>query len=401
MKKVKIAIVVALTLSLNAFSQENVDVARQIAELKAEFQNKINALTAKLEAQEEKIDKKISESPTDGVKIAFSKGIERLKFKNDIRLRFERRHRYDDGRRDERDRFRYRLRIGAEYKASDDLMFGVRLASGGGGETSTNESANLDKDGIYIDKAYVKYTGLKNSTAIAGKMGNPFNKNKMIFDTDYTPEGIAYVYKQGIFKATAGAFIFGSEDSHYGNDDPNSENEVMYGLQLQIKAMKNLKLGASYYHFNNEVEHASGGNQIGVDMHIAELYADLKVNDNFSLYAKGIQNMALSGSEGSQDSRVDPNDKNDLGYEAGLKFKKGKFKGGYTYRHLESDACWNALNDSDFGDNRKGHIITLAYKVNNNFSIGLTQFFTDEIDTAAGNDERDEQLTQIDAKFKF
>lgn len=105
----------------------------------------------------------------------------------------------------QRNRERYRLRIGLRGTLTDDWFFGLRL------ETSTNpRSTNVtfgddtatgpgpfakNSDGINVGQAYVGYKGFKDITLTAGKMPNPFVTTLMVWDADINPEGVAEQWK--------------------------------------------------------------------------------------------------------------------------------------------------------------------------------------------------------------
>ncbi len=105
----------------------------------------------------------------------------------------------------QRNRARYRLRIGLRGTLVDDWFFGVRL------ETSTNpRSTNVtfgddtstgpgpfakNSDSIGVGQAYVGYKGIRDLTLTAGKMANPFITSSMVWDGDINPEGLAEQWK--------------------------------------------------------------------------------------------------------------------------------------------------------------------------------------------------------------
>lgn len=104
----------------------------------------------------------------------------------------------------QRDRARYRLRIGLRGTLVDDWFFGIRL------ETSTNpRSTNItfgddsqvngpfskDSDRISVGQAYFGYKGVRDLTLTAGKMANPFITSSMVWDPDINPEGLAEQWK--------------------------------------------------------------------------------------------------------------------------------------------------------------------------------------------------------------
>ena len=104
----------------------------------------------------------------------------------------------------ERERERYRLRLGLRGVLADDWFFGVRL------ETSTNpRSTNVtfgddsgvngpyskDSDRISVGQAYVGYRGFKDITLTAGRMPQPLVTTLMTWDADINPEGLAEQWK--------------------------------------------------------------------------------------------------------------------------------------------------------------------------------------------------------------
>jgi hypothetical protein len=117
----------------------------------------------------------------------------------------------------ERERERYRLRLGLRGTLMDDWFFGVRLmtsnnersgnvtfgddtassTSGGGGPFERNS------DLITVDQAYAGYKGFPDFTFTGGKMPNPLVNTRMVWDPDITPEGFAEQWKH--------TFVFGAE----------------------------------------------------------------------------------------------------------------------------------------------------------------------------------------------
>src|SRR6516164_8184019 len=117
----------------------------------------------------------------------------------------------------ERERERYRIRLGLRGTLLDDWFFGVRL------ETSNNErSTNVtfgddtasstpggggpfekNSDTVYIGQAYGGYKGFPGVTLTAGRMPNPIVTTRMVWDPDINPEGLAEQWKH--------TFVFGAE----------------------------------------------------------------------------------------------------------------------------------------------------------------------------------------------
>jgi hypothetical protein len=117
----------------------------------------------------------------------------------------------------ERERERYRLRLGVRGTLLDDWFFGLRLETsnnarstnvtfgddtasstpGGGGPFEKNS------DTVYIGQAYGGYKGFPGVTLTAGRMPNPMVNTRMVWDPDINPEGLAEQWKH--------TFVFGAE----------------------------------------------------------------------------------------------------------------------------------------------------------------------------------------------
>jgi hypothetical protein len=117
----------------------------------------------------------------------------------------------------ERERERYRLRLGLRGTLMDDWFFGVRLETnnnarstnvtfgddtasstpGGGGPFEKNS------DTIYVGQAYGGYKGFPDFTFTGGRMPNPLVTTRMVWDPDINPEGLAEQWKH--------TFVFGAE----------------------------------------------------------------------------------------------------------------------------------------------------------------------------------------------
>jgi len=143
-----------------------------------------------------------------------------------------------------RDRFRYRLRAGLTATLNDHFEAGFRLTSSeaqgtfGGDPISGNTTFqdNGSKKFVYIDLAYGKWTPLTNAhyflSTTVGKMENPFVVSDMVFDADYTPEGLAlqggYIFNDAhSVKVNGGLFIL----DEINQGALNSDDPMMWGLQ--------------------------------------------------------------------------------------------------------------------------------------------------------------------------
>jgi hypothetical protein len=148
--------------------------------------------------------------------------ITELELYGDLRLRYE----YRGGRLpgddplhpndwQERERERYRLRIGLRGTVLDDWFFGLRLETSAsarstnvtfGDDASTSSAGGggpfaKGSDGVFVGQAYGGYKGFPGFTFTGGRMPNPFVNTRMVWDDDINPEGLAEQWKH--------TFLFG------------------------------------------------------------------------------------------------------------------------------------------------------------------------------------------------
>src|SRR5204862_6836635 len=104
----------------------------------------------------------------------------------------------------QRNRFRYRLRLGLRGTLADDWFFGLRLETSTnprstnvtiGDDSSVNGPFSKDTDRINVGQAYLGYRGIRDLTLTAGRMPNPFVTTSMTWDADINPEGLAEQWK--------------------------------------------------------------------------------------------------------------------------------------------------------------------------------------------------------------
>jgi hypothetical protein len=191
---------------------------------------------------------------TAAEKWKLSTPITELELYGDARFRYEIRN-GENGSDDaiQRNRERYRLRLGLRGTLTDDWFFGVRL------ETSQNaRSSNVTfaddtsssspggggpfakgSDGINVGQAYLGYKGFPDVTLIAGKMPNPLITTLMVWDGDINPEGLAEQWKHTFTVALGGGEA--EEPPSYSKDGtvlPASRGKTE-GAKLKIDLFAN------------------------------------------------------------------------------------------------------------------------------------------------------------------
>jgi hypothetical protein len=187
------------------------------------------------------VEKEVPVEKTAADKWKLSTPITEIELFGDVRLRYA----YQGGQTDddsplgphvngtaghddwqERERERYRIRLGVRGTLLDDWLFGIRL------ETSTSSrSTNVTfgddngggtgpfakvSDSINVGQAYLGYKGFKDVTLTGGRMPNPLVNTAMVWDPDINPEGLAEQWKH--------TFSFGEtggEAPSYSKDGKN------------------------------------------------------------------------------------------------------------------------------------------------------------------------------------
>src|SRR5947209_16612860 len=167
------------------------------------------------EAEEVRAELTKQVSETSGGKWKLSTPVTEIELYGDVRLRYA----YQGGQTDdnspvarpangvaghddwqERDRWRYRLRLGLRGTLADDWFFGIRLETNTnprstnvtfGDDSGVNGPFSKDSDRISVGQAYLAYKGFRDVTLTAGRMPNPLANTPMTWDPDINPEGLS------------------------------------------------------------------------------------------------------------------------------------------------------------------------------------------------------------------
>src|SRR6266480_6353589 len=105
----------------------------------------------------------------------------------------------------EKERERYRLRLGLRGTVLDDWFFGLRLETSssarstnvtmGGDAGNGNGPFNKGDDGIAVGQAYFGYKGFPGTTLTGGRFANPFVTTSLVWDDDINVEGLTEQWK--------------------------------------------------------------------------------------------------------------------------------------------------------------------------------------------------------------
>ncbi len=153
----------------------------------------------------------------------------------------------------DRNRMRYRMRVGVTATMLDDMEVGIRFTSGENKSTGNNGmgdpisgndtmTGNGSKKPLWIDLAYAKWNAINrpdwSMTWIGGKMENPFQVSEIMIDPDYTPEGIGFQLGYNVAEGQALKFnggLFSIAELGSGAAS-GSKDSYLYGAQLRWDA---------------------------------------------------------------------------------------------------------------------------------------------------------------------
>jgi hypothetical protein len=357
-----------------------------------------------------------------------SKWVDRLTLSGDFRLRHES---FMNNPQPDRHRQRFRLRLASEYRIGDFLV-GVRLASGTGEQVSTNQSFDnlFTQKQIWIDRAYLQWSGLSWLTLTGGRMANPFftiYTTDAVWDDDLNPEGFAENLN---FKPSDQINLFANIAQFVLDEDSTDNNDQwLFGEQAgaQVSLTKDTKatLAAAFYGFRNiqrgDVGQASGaGSGLGVvqdgnsrvsaNGQVRSAFRVLDITAELAMKMADLP-VAIQGDyvQNLSAAAVGPKtSKEGNGYQFGLKVGKASdantWELAYYYKLLETDAVFADLADSDFGNggtNRKGHIFWGAYNLTSALQFKTKMFRTHTENEQLPPGNKDITRLQVDLVMKF
>ena len=96
---------------------------------------------------------------------------------------------------DDRNRWRFRLRIGADIQLGDQFFAGVTLATGQAADSNNQTfTEGYDNYNIYIDKAFAGWAPNDWFTIVLGKQANPLYTTQLVWDPNVTPQGASETF---------------------------------------------------------------------------------------------------------------------------------------------------------------------------------------------------------------
>lgn len=336
-----------------------------------------------------------------------------------IRLSGDFRYRYEEidiAARDVRSRHRLRARAGFVAQLPNAVEVGLRIAAGNeappSGNTTLGSGGSSKK--LFLDQAYATWKPFDGAYLSGGKMKNNFYRPQgsgLLWDSDYTPEGIALGWSgNGVFLNAAAIGL---------ESDSNRANHTFYygvqsGFTVGLGEGLALTAGAGYLDIPVQGETVFFGDSddfygntfnCGEDDRCTynnnfeelELFSDLTwrgLAQPLAVYAHYVQNLDA--------------DEHDTGWLVGTRLGKadsaGSWDFGYQYERVEADAVLGLLRDSNVaggGTDIRGHKLFGTYAVDKQWHMGLTIFVDNESGENAFGAGRDFDRVVLDTLFKY
>jgi len=213
-------------------------------------------------ATEEEKEQKAKTASAATLKVP--EALKSMELYGDLRLRYENRiarAASDAATSEERQRWRYALRVGLRGDVSEDFFYGIRLDTGTYGRSawvtmaddnnnngSKSGQSNKTSDAVAVGLAFIGWKPADWMQVIAGRQTNPLFTSSMVWDPDITPEGLSekFVYKlndNATLFATAGQFLYAQIGKRTGAwtgaslNSPNpdlgsSQSAMLYATEL-------------------------------------------------------------------------------------------------------------------------------------------------------------------------
>ncbi|MBT8078010.1 MAG: putative porin [Gammaproteobacteria bacterium] len=400
-----------LRAQLAAVSQRLEELAAENAALKNVQAENANAVAA--------VQNRVADVGIPAAKAA--SWTDRIRMDGDFRYRYETIDVEDSSMR-RRNRIRARANMKADL--ADNVQVGFGLATGGDDPVSTNQTlgAGGSSKGVRLNLAYMDWEPVDGLHLIAGKYKNPIysaGKQPLLFDSDWTPEGLAFTYERDWFFAN-GIASFLESDTRRSNDT--------FGWGLQVGARgevggAKLTGGLAYYSLDTQGKATTFGDPTDPGDFFGNTAVESGGLPCGSTAGEGcvyLYDYLLTQAFAEASFKIgewptvvfadyvtnnDPSDNDTawtLGARMGQTKDRGQYQFSYYYAEKEADAMLGIVTDSDFaggGTDNTGHFLQINVGINKSWTIGA-QYFINERDVASGT-KSDYNRLMLDTQWKW
>lgn len=369
------------------------------------------------EAEELRVDLQKDFAESSAGKLNISSNLKELKISGDARVRYEYRageagvaaaavppiSAVNVGDTQERDRFRYRFRLGLTGKFSEGWFFGTRLETSTGnrstnvtlGDTGGSGPFNKSAGGIFVGQMYIGRTvsgDLGDLTVTGGRFANPLTTTSMVWDGDINIDGLAEQWSYTTDRVTYMANLMqavyddGNSENPFGNGTQNDEVYLLAfqaGGKIKLGGNYTLSVMPTYYEYGNARGDNPGAlttaNTTPVGLRIIEIPIEFgfklggipaKVWLDYAVNLDADERADFFGnSAGGEDTAYQ------IGFSLGQTKAKGDWEAKVFYQSVDAMALDNNLVDSDLFDSRtnmEGVVVSGSYVFANGVTGTLT-----------------------------
>jgi len=334
-------------------------------------------------------------------------------------------------------RTRLRARLGINANISDTVSAGIALATGSSSNvnnttipsapTSTNQTMgqNFNKEGVYVDRAFIKYTPASWLSVSGGRIRNPYFSTDLVWADDLNFEGFALALTPRLDPLPNVFFTAGWFPLAFGVPNQSVDRSLVAlqgGLDMQIGQKENrVKLGVALYDYHGvegvaqttqtfktsstylSSEYGSSYRQRGntlfrinapnsgtnpdtaTNWGLASSFRELNLTGKVDiaqldplhvvLTADYVRNLGFNRNDMRSRTGAAISDGQGFGYMGKIQvgapttLQRGDWNVSLAFRYLGSDAVLDAFTNSDFGlggTNSKGTILGMNYGVQKN-----------------------------------
>ncbi|RJP81429.1 MAG: outer membrane receptor for ferric coprogen and ferric-rhodotorulic acid [Desulfobacteraceae bacterium] len=380
----------------------------------------------------------------DKIYVSVPEWTRRIRWNGDVRLRYEGNF-YNPENADfldpadpsrlmnsktDRNRFRYRARLGLIAEVTNQVDAGFRLATGStGNPISTNETVDDDfnKDSFLLDLAYLKIQpipSLPETNLWGGRIPNPWFSTDLVWDSDLNFEGVAMnidFYAAKWLRPFINGGWFPIQEEEWYTDKYMSGGQA--GLEIKPRMDLILTIGAAYYdyrHITGEVNDPlrpgetdwtapgymqKGNSLMDIDPDVGTIktalageYTLINFTGKFDialfhpvhivLVGDYVENIGFDADKVAFRLGEASWPEETTGYIYGMEVGHPSVRNfsewnvAFYYRHLEADAVLDAFTDSDFhlgGTNAEGWMLNTQIGLTKNLWLSVKWSTADEI----------------------
>ncbi|MGK0480606.1 MAG: hypothetical protein ACJAQ3_000571 [Planctomycetota bacterium] len=361
------------------------------------------ALAGPLHAQSGVVEVTNARPPTRTVPESWQSVADRLTFYGDYRIRGESdRHRANA---DDRWRARLRLRLGANYSVSDELMVGGRVTTGNpddARDTNTTLGEEFDKGELTLDRLFLTWRpkSADASFVTVGKFAHGLARNPIYEELVW----YSNVQAEGILAGTewrdvgplesagvkVGGYLF-QQDSEGDVEIGVAEVEGSTTLSKEAR----LNLSAAWYGYTHAAEVEAGT----VDEYqIIDVIAALTFDGAVAPWKVAFESVTNAGVSSPENS----------GWAAGVSYgqirRRGDWRVYYQYQEIGNDAVFSPVAGADFllDRNFHGHVFNADYRWTDASTLRLRVLAaTPDDPSLIGGFDEDSFRVRLDYSVKF